>query len=110
MITRPMVFPIRFWAVVLAGLLAFYFSNEAVADSCKYKKEIDDLKKSYITDGYDILLYLGEKPDLDQTRFDMLYFSKDKLSLPTLESIERIDENTMEVTYAAAPDNDFKGG
>jgi ABC-2 type transport system permease protein len=59
--------------------MQFTFSN----------KEIDDLKKSYITDGYDILLYLDEKPDLEKTRFDMFYFSKDKLSLPALESIER---------------------
>jgi hypothetical protein len=41
MITKPMVFPIRFWAVVLAGLLALYFGGEAVADSCKYEKDID---------------------------------------------------------------------
>ena len=41
MITKPMVYPIRFWAVVLAGLLAFYFSSEASADSCKYEKDIE---------------------------------------------------------------------
>ncbi|MGD9021733.1 MAG: toast rack family protein, partial [Lysobacterales bacterium] len=41
MITKPMVYPIRFWAVVLAALLALYFSSEAIADSCKYEKDID---------------------------------------------------------------------
>ena len=41
MLTKPMVFPIRFWTVVLAGLLAFHFSNEALADSCKYDRDID---------------------------------------------------------------------
>jgi hypothetical protein len=41
MITKPMVYPIRFWAVVLAGLLALHFGSEAIADSCKYEKDID---------------------------------------------------------------------
>jgi len=36
-----MVLPIRFWAIVLACLLVFQFSSEAVADSCKYEKKID---------------------------------------------------------------------
>ena len=36
-----MVFPIRFWALVLASLLVYQFSSEAVADSCKFEKKID---------------------------------------------------------------------
>jgi DUF4097 and DUF4098 domain-containing protein YvlB len=36
-----MVYPIRFWAIVLAGLLLWQFSTEAVADWCKYEKEFD---------------------------------------------------------------------
>jgi hypothetical protein len=41
MITKPMVYPIRFWAVVLAGLLALQVGSEALADYCKYEKDID---------------------------------------------------------------------
>jgi len=36
-----MTYPIRFWAVVLAGLLIYQFSIEASADWCKYEKNID---------------------------------------------------------------------
>jgi len=36
-----MTYPIRFWALVLTGLLLYQFSNEALADSCKFEKDID---------------------------------------------------------------------
>ena len=36
-----MTYPIRFWALLLAGLLLYQFSSEALADSCKYEKKID---------------------------------------------------------------------
>lgn len=36
-----MIFPIRFWALVLACLLLYQFSTEASADWCKFEKEID---------------------------------------------------------------------
>ncbi len=35
-----MAFPIRFWAVLLAGLLIYQFSTTAAANNCKYQKEI----------------------------------------------------------------------
>lgn len=38
---KAMVYPIRFWAIVLIGLLALYFSSEARSDWCKYEKEFD---------------------------------------------------------------------
>ena len=38
---KPMVYPIRFWAIVLVGLLLWQFSAEALADWCKYEKEFD---------------------------------------------------------------------
>lgn len=38
---KAMVYPIRFWALVLIGLLALYFSSEAGADWCKYEKKFD---------------------------------------------------------------------
>jgi hypothetical protein len=36
-----MVFPIRFWALVLACLLIYQFSTEASADWCKFEKDIN---------------------------------------------------------------------
>jgi len=36
-----MAFPIRFWATLLAALLLYQFSTEAIADLCKYEKEIE---------------------------------------------------------------------
>ena len=36
-----MTYPIRFWALVLTGLLLYQFSSPALADSCKYSKDID---------------------------------------------------------------------
>ena len=53
------------------------------------EEEIDSLKKNYITDGYDILLYMSNVPELSEEKVGLEYFSKDKLSLPTLESLER---------------------
>jgi len=44
-----MIYPIRFWATVLAALLLYQFSNAASADNCKYEKKIEktlDLDKS----------------------------------------------------------------
>ena len=48
---KAMTYPIRFWAIVLTGLLLYQFSSQVAADSCKYKKEIDlklDLSSSEI--------------------------------------------------------------
>jgi hypothetical protein len=36
-----MVYPIRFWAIVLAALLLYQFSSSVSADDCKYEKTID---------------------------------------------------------------------
>jgi DUF4097 and DUF4098 domain-containing protein YvlB len=36
-----MTYPIRFWALVLSGLLLYQFSSDALADTCKYGKDID---------------------------------------------------------------------
>ena len=36
-----MTYPIRFWALVLTGLLLYQFSTAASADWCKFEKEID---------------------------------------------------------------------
>lgn len=44
-----MMYPIRFWAVLLAALLLFQISSEASAESCKYEKNIEktlDVSKS----------------------------------------------------------------
>jgi len=36
-----MTYPIRFWAVLLAGLLIYQFSTDVSADWCKFEKDID---------------------------------------------------------------------
>jgi len=36
-----MVYPIRFWAIVLAALLIYQFSGNVSADNCKYEKTIE---------------------------------------------------------------------
>jgi len=36
-----LIYPIRFWAIVLAALLLYQFSSAASADSCKYEKKIE---------------------------------------------------------------------
>ena len=36
-----MAYPIRFWALVLTGLMLYQFSSGAVADQCKFEKNID---------------------------------------------------------------------
>ena len=36
-----MAYPIRFWALLLTGLLLYQFSSEAIADQCKFEKNID---------------------------------------------------------------------
>ena len=38
---KSMVYPIRFWALVLSCLLIYQFSTEASADWCKFEKDID---------------------------------------------------------------------
>jgi hypothetical protein len=37
----PMTYPIRFWALVLTGLLLYQFSSGLAADWCKFEKSID---------------------------------------------------------------------
>ncbi len=57
-----MAYPIRFWALLLTGLLIYQFSTEASADWCKFEKEIDmtlDLSKS------DVLAISAAAGDLD---------------------------------------------
>ena len=41
MMRTSMIYPIRFWTVVLAALLIYQFSSAASADNCKYEKTID---------------------------------------------------------------------
>lgn len=36
-----MTYPIRFWTIVLAGLLILQFSNAAFGESCKYERKIE---------------------------------------------------------------------
>jgi DUF4097 and DUF4098 domain-containing protein YvlB len=38
---KSMIYPIRFWALVLTGLLLYQFSSNATADWCKFEKDIN---------------------------------------------------------------------
>ena len=49
----------------------------------------DEMKSTYSDDGYDIMLYVPSFPDLKAQNHQIEYFSNEKLSLPTIESIER---------------------
>jgi ABC-2 type transport system permease protein len=51
-------------------------------------KPIDTLKKSYIKDGYDMLLSIPEYKDSNAVNHQIDYYSKDKLSLIQIKTIE----------------------
>jgi ABC-2 type transport system permease protein len=59
--------------------MTFSFSDEP----------IDSLKSNYIDKGYDMVLHMDSAPALDDKKVELKYYSKDKMSLPTLESLER---------------------
>lgn len=41
MLRSSIIYPIRFWAIILAALLLYQFSGTASADNCKYEKTIE---------------------------------------------------------------------
>ncbi|HMQ08200.1 MAG TPA: ABC transporter permease [Saprospiraceae bacterium] len=53
------------------------------------EKEIDELRRNYINDGFDIVLHMKKQTLIPGQKVLIQYYAKDKLSLPTLESIER---------------------
>ena len=57
-----LIYPIRFWAIVLAALLLYQFSSAAAADSCKYEKKIE---KTLDLDKSDSLVISAAAGDLD---------------------------------------------
>ena len=61
---NSMIYPIRFWALLLAGLLLYQFSTEAFADDCKYEKKIDMTLDLSSSDSLSIIAAAG---DLDIT-------------------------------------------
>ena len=69
-----------------SSYLTFVLSNES----------LDEMKKSYEEQGYDILLHIPPFPDLNSKNHQVEYYSKEKLSLPTIESLERRIENAFE--------------
>ncbi len=62
-----------------SSYMTFSFSEEP----------LDSLKNNYIVQGYDMLLEITTDPTLEDKKVELKYYSKDKLSLPTLESLER---------------------
>jgi len=52
-------------------------------------KAVSDVEQSYIDDGYDIFVDIPAITDWAQKDYQVSYYAKDKLSLTTIESLER---------------------
>ncbi len=50
---------------------------------------LEDIKSTYHDDGFDILLHIPPFTDLSQKTHDVNYYSQEKLSIATIESLER---------------------
>ena len=59
-------------------------------------ESLDSLKVNYSKLGYDILLHVPEYKDLKSRQHEVAYYSQDKLSITTIESIERRVQNSFE--------------
>ena len=99
-------------AIGLIGIVAGYFASESARASKKIaiiddsgfidmdllvsktntydlkKESIDDYKLRYTEDGYDLLVHIPIQADTFASKYNVNYYSKDKLSLPILESVE----------------------
>ena len=56
---------------------------------------VSDLEQSYIDDGYDIFIDVPPIEDWSLKEYQVAYYSKDKLSLTTIESLERKISNSI---------------
>ncbi len=52
--------------------------------------KVEDLKKKYIEDGFDMMVHIPAIPDLTLPNFDVNYYSKDKIGFNTIEKLENI--------------------
>ena len=59
------------------------------------KRPLNELKESYDSLGYSLLLYIPEYNDYTKTKYKIDYFSKEKPGLSTIESIERRVANAL---------------
>lgn len=59
-------------------------------------ESIEELKDTYIDKGYDVLISLPALESQDQTALEAQFYSKDKLSLVTIESLESKLDNIYE--------------
>lgn len=64
---KSMTYPIRFWAVLLAGLLLYQFSTEAFGYYCKHEKEVNTTLDLTDTETLSVIAVAG---DLDITGVD----------------------------------------
>jgi len=51
-------------------------------------KGIDEMKSEYVNDGYDVLLHLDKIDNLNETKVNVNYYTDDKMSFFTIESLE----------------------
>lgn len=57
---NSMIYPIRFWALLLTGLLLYQFSTEVFGDYCKYEKQIDMTLDLSSSDSLSIIAVAGD--------------------------------------------------
>ncbi len=50
---------------------------------------IDSLKKNYINNGYDMLIHLPKFDNIESNKFNVNYYSKEKLGIAKIEKLER---------------------
>lgn len=59
------------------------------------QKDVSELNKSYIDQGYDILLHIPKINDFDQKDFKLNYYSKEKLGFATIASLESMVDKSI---------------
>lgn len=64
--------------------------------SCDYKDvDLEVAKKSYIEDGYDLILHIAPITDIMSKNYDVNYYSKEKLGFASIEKIEESLEKSV---------------
>ncbi len=56
----------------------------------KSDKPIDSLKKSYVENGYDLLIHSSSQRDSSGNKYNLQYYSKEKLSILEIEKLESV--------------------
>ena len=57
--------------------------------------DVADAKKTYINDGYDMILHIPTFEDLSQSKFNIDYYAKEKQGIASLEGMESIVSKSL---------------